>query len=445
MSVFFSLIFCDIFGILFEPIAVCALLGMIWAAVMYWKSKTPLYWFFGISLLFMLGWRLGIQIVSSRYASILIYPAIMASAYFCFQTELLVKYIPRFPKKWHKLIPYCCVIALCVASICQSLHYNPYADYMIRIGSLIRNDVKKTNLYAPYVMTIETETRRLSYYSGYPVEGVADFYSPVEKYAKHIGRRLCHGTANPTDSIYFILYKKTKIDIERYLQYVPEKFKDRLQDLGTFYQNRKKKNQLHVFRCDIRDFFEHSVVPVLKNQQAAKKADYRFTFDKIYPPGHQYYRNIAAVFAKQPQLQAPKYKNLPMGWSLTGKYGSSAECNVVKDQEGKNIFHLKSASLITCCAESQYPAKKWRLTMKLSGKKDTLYSLALHCYDGKRVWNGHLQLPVKKIVDENKLYEYSCIVEDGYYPLDTKFIRPMISLTQGELFVHSVELYSMEK
>ena len=75
---------------LFEPIAVAAVLGLVTAAVMYWKRHTPLYWLIGLSILFMIGWRLLIQIVTSRYSMILIIPAVIATGFFCFQTEWLV-------------------------------------------------------------------------------------------------------------------------------------------------------------------------------------------------------------------------------------------------------------------------------------------------------------------------------------------------------------------
>ena len=63
--------------ILFEPVAVAAVLGIITALIYSWKKRNNLFWFVACSVVFMIGWRLVIHIISSRYASILIYPAII--------------------------------------------------------------------------------------------------------------------------------------------------------------------------------------------------------------------------------------------------------------------------------------------------------------------------------------------------------------------------------
>ena len=59
-------------GLLFEPIAVAALLGLAVAAVMYWKRHERFYWIFAVAIVFMISWRTAIEIISGRYAAILI-------------------------------------------------------------------------------------------------------------------------------------------------------------------------------------------------------------------------------------------------------------------------------------------------------------------------------------------------------------------------------------
>ena len=118
-------------GILFEPIAVGAVLGLITAAILLWKKRPVLYWVVAFSLLFMLGWRLAIQIISGRYASILIFPAIIATAYFIFKMEVLTRFIPKFPEWLRKYLPYLTVIGIAIGGVGQLCHYNAYADRIL--------------------------------------------------------------------------------------------------------------------------------------------------------------------------------------------------------------------------------------------------------------------------------------------------------------------------
>ena len=48
--------------ILFEPVAVAAVLGIITALIYSWKKRNNLFWFVACSVVFMIGWRLVIPL-----------------------------------------------------------------------------------------------------------------------------------------------------------------------------------------------------------------------------------------------------------------------------------------------------------------------------------------------------------------------------------------------
>ena len=150
--------------ILFEPIAVGALLGLFTALIFFWKKHGKFYWIVTVSIVFMLGWRLAIQIVSTRYASILIYPAVIFCVYFCFQLEDLCKLIPKFPERLRRMVPWLFLIGLSIASLVKAFHYNPYENYIRSNCSTAKQDAAK--FARPLALADPREVRRYHYYSG---------------------------------------------------------------------------------------------------------------------------------------------------------------------------------------------------------------------------------------------------------------------------------------
>ena len=153
--------------ILFEPVAVAAVLGIITALIYSWKKRNNLFWFVACSVVFMIGWRLVIHIISSRYASILIYPAIIFGVYFCFQLEDILKLVPKVPEKVRRIVPWLFIIGLSIACIVKILHVNPYADYIPYNCAVVKQDaVKFAN---PVILAEPDNKRRYQYYSGLKV------------------------------------------------------------------------------------------------------------------------------------------------------------------------------------------------------------------------------------------------------------------------------------
>ena len=150
--------------ILFEPIAVGAVLGLFTALIFFWKKHGNFYWIVTVSIVFMLGWRLAIQIISTRYASILIYPAIIFCVYFCFKLEDLCKLIPKFPERLRRMVPWLFLIGLSIASLVKTLHYNPYENYIRSNCSTAKQDAAK--FARPLALADPREVRRYHYYSG---------------------------------------------------------------------------------------------------------------------------------------------------------------------------------------------------------------------------------------------------------------------------------------
>lgn len=66
--------------ILFEPIAVGALLGLFTALIFFWKKHGKFYWIVTVSIVFMLGWRLG---HTDRIHSLCVAPDLSGGHFLC--------------------------------------------------------------------------------------------------------------------------------------------------------------------------------------------------------------------------------------------------------------------------------------------------------------------------------------------------------------------------
>ena len=165
LNVFFK----DIPSIVFEPVAIFGWAGLLTALYLCRKERTTFYWTVIFSLAFMILWRCAIQIVSSRYAEILIFPMTAAAAYFIFQLENIRKFFPKLPEKYAKFLPYAVLIILALICVGKDLSYNRYHPFMEASGI-----VKADNLSGKRVIyTLEkSRDRQITYYSGCEVRSM---------------------------------------------------------------------------------------------------------------------------------------------------------------------------------------------------------------------------------------------------------------------------------
>ncbi len=156
---------------LFEPVAVGALLGIAAALFFCWKKKTVWYWMILCAVLFMLAWRLAIQIISSRYAAVLLFPAVIFTAFFCFKLEDVLKYIFRFVPKFRyadltaRIVPWLFVLGLSIAGFVKVMHVNFYSGYLEKTCGLYHAD-RAGKEESCRVYTLEgKEYNRILYYA----------------------------------------------------------------------------------------------------------------------------------------------------------------------------------------------------------------------------------------------------------------------------------------
>ncbi len=208
--------------ILFEPIAVCGVLGLVLAFILQRKQKSDFLWFAAVSILFMIVWRVVIQIVSSRYAVLLLYPATIGTVYLCFKVPEFLKFIPE---KWRKFLPYCLTAVLVLVCIGKDLRVNPYDDYLIRCGTYLRENSAPDEVVLCYADAVT----RIEYYSG---RKIIELY-PKEDTVPEIERAVQKRVPD-----WLVLYGKKQENIRNCTL------------VQTYDLNRKKKKKVYLYRVN---------------------------------------------------------------------------------------------------------------------------------------------------------------------------------------------------
>ena len=434
-----QILFQSIPSILFEPVAVGAALGLVTAAICFWKNKSALYWVIALSLIFMLGWRLAIQIISSRYASILVLPATVAAAYFIFKMEDLTRFIPKFPEWLRKSLPYLTLIGIAIGGLAQLLHYNPYADRILKIAELIRTDAKQyKNCHI-----LASDNRRIPYYTGLPTTAIAGADVSSAEYPKQIALALKKGSDRPAEMCYVVLPMSAKLPEEHYLQQVSEHIRKELVLLGEFYHNRKKRRLTRVYRYDIQKAYNVAIVPAGTVQIPGRRIR-TCTFEKTYPVGSWFHIREDRYF-KNPQwnLQTPLLTDFPTEWqpSGTGGYlpGSNGELGVRTFPDGQKVLRLKSDALIALFSPQTMQAEKYRVKLTVSGRPGSVFAFGAHYYGKKHV--GLDVLPKVQIPDTGV---WDFMLSQKYVLPGAKVMRIALQLFHGEIFIHSIELYEVD-
>lgn len=171
---------------LFEPFAIGAVTGGLFS-LLFPRKHRYFFWFFWFSILCMLTWRLAILIISSRYASILIYPSVMLTAYACFEAGRVVnerKWIHTQLCRW---LPYVILGGIILGCLGKALMVNSYEYHREEAYAVIRKELKNEEAL---VLVSNGEEARVKYYTGATTHRIYDATNPmlkslVQKFKNH--------------------------------------------------------------------------------------------------------------------------------------------------------------------------------------------------------------------------------------------------------------------
>ena len=399
-----------------------------------------MYWIITAVIPFMILWRIGVNIVSSRYAAFMILVCIPAAVYGCFSLGRLCSAKKRFAAV-ASYVPWILIILLALSCIVKTLRYNPYHDHIIKACDVISKDV--ANYKSGSVLCQNDEVHRLAYYSKLPSGSLGD----VEeiKSRNSLLSKIMKTMAEPGDVIYMVLFESSAEKPLSAVQHLPAWMKRHIKFMDEFYQNKNKKRFTRVYRLNKNSILEElkfSISPEMK-RISSSKAVYAVNIKNPLPEGHGFYRETENYFKNKSLLQQPVLKDFPAAWGVkeTPGYskGSNAELGIVTLPEKQKVFRLKSDKRVTVFSPL-YPAKKWMIRVKFSvSDPETFWGMSMHCYGAKGFLNFY-SLPAIKVAESNKIFEYSLVLPDEFLEKQIRYISLVVDMQYGEIFIHSIEL-----
>lgn len=209
----FDYLFKSIPSIIFDPLAVMVLIWSVCAFFLCKKKNKFFFWTFCGIVFFMLVWRLTVHslMASSRYASVLIYPAVIFSACLCLKSQAVFRWLFKLFHCEFKVRNQICkflsaalFIGMFIACIGKSLHLDPFRYFIPQITE----DYKKYSGGNGYVHIVRGEAERISWYIGKKLSEVDAFYVGKNEPVFPKVKRAFEMSKNIPGEHYFFFYLK---------------------------------------------------------------------------------------------------------------------------------------------------------------------------------------------------------------------------------------------
>ena len=180
----FSYVLNTIPHLLFFPVAFCALGGVV-LSLFSKRKKTDVFWIILFAVVFMFGWRFVCNDVlfSTRYSSILFYPALILTAYFCFRVRTALFYCSlkshlfRDVSIIHRIclfIPYLVLLGLSIACMVKAFQFDPKFRGILRVCQTYMEDRAGKDIVFTYYIN-GSEQNRIRHYAQ-----INDYREPVK-------------------------------------------------------------------------------------------------------------------------------------------------------------------------------------------------------------------------------------------------------------------------
>ena len=350
-------------------------------------------------------------------------------------------YIPKFPVLLRKYLPYIAVIGIAFGGIAQLLHYNPYADRILKVSELIKADAQSSGKCC----IVAQDSLRLHYYSDLPTFPVISHHTREYSYWQKVSKTLQNGFEDEPDTVYIVVPEFAKDSPLLYRDGVPEVIRRETVLLKEFYHSRKKKRVTRVYRCNWKNVRVQSLQPYLN--VTSTKPVHTIIFRETIDENSQTFRNEMMFFSeRRDKYQAPKVNGLPGWWRLAWcpgfELGSNGEVGLESLSDKKKVFRLKSDKLISSYYGQLFPAKKWRVKVKVSGQSGSKFSIGSFAYDSRQRW-GDVRPQLAMNLPSDGIWEYS--VDMHWMSEKEAYFRLVIYLYHGEIFIHSIELYEVDE
>lgn len=350
----------SIIDALFYPVFIGAIIGIVCFLYDYRNNYFLIFSTIG-TLLILISWRIIINIVSSRYAIILIWPAMFFTAY-CLCS--LYKKTYSLPHKQRHFIKSLIIVIGCVifaTLLGKTFHLNPYRTVLQDAGNIIAQDCpeRTTGLLLDY----SNDASRLSFFSdkevflAYPEIKLSTFDIDILPFE------------NTNTTAYIICEFESETEQQQVARMLPP----RAELLFKSYRNKKKKKYITVWKLPPQFY-----TPVTEYVQ--ENNIFRNSSLHQYQPLDIHDQRIIEL-----QQRGHYFSNiLPENWNMLATRGwrNGAQGKFVYNNIDQNspFFDLSSQERVILYSQDLYPAGNYKFSFKAKLMPGTLLAISLITY-----------------------------------------------------------------
>ena len=211
----------------------------------------------------MVGWRLFCHsiMLSTRYASILLYPAIICTAWFCFYLRKIAKLLFLYLSNANgqlvdqicAFIPILLITGISVAGLIKILHYNPYGNHTAILCKELEQkntgrDLRVYTYLASQPLNEHVAQERIAYYSKISKQRILNLLNDQDGNWQDVLINRIKDTSNSFKDFFFVFYLRNgeTEPVTRFIKMHPE--------LGTWnclqseYTSPKKNKRINLYR-----------------------------------------------------------------------------------------------------------------------------------------------------------------------------------------------------
>lgn len=378
-------------GMLFEPIAIFSICGIVCSIIFIRKEHKARLFFVLFCILFFCVWRVIIVIISSRYSIILLFPAIIFSVYFCFCIPKLIEYFSPNRSVKFLWISYCIAFILLIACLGKTFRVNPFSGYIIQIADDLKKNINFHKNYNIGILADDKDGKRMEYYADHPIETMDGFCFLSSKPDFVIIKRILNENKFKYDILWIVLKEQSTLpplkpeDLD-----LPE---TEWELERTYYINTKKKSQMRLYRYSPSKYAQLKVTEaqraVLTNishdmkKNIIRNGDFEESCqssDKLYSEMNNY--------SLRYQLENPVCKKgpLPPHWNFFGLGGYALGSNPqiwldsVSPISGNKSLHVRCDSMILFYALQVYHPGNYYISFFCQARKQTKIRVGVILY-----------------------------------------------------------------
>ncbi len=431
--------FVEISKVLHEPIAIASLVAIAFTLYLNWKNRSPFFIYISVTILLMIAWRVTIQIISSRYAAALIYPAVILVVYMFYVVIPLcgkIPYLNKIPAKYYPWMSRALLVGILVPCIVKDFRFNYHAGFIQKSAQVIKLDAR--NYAYPGSLNFCGESNRMEYYSG--IDSIILSYTGSQIAPQEDINKYVNAYSYKYDVIYVVCNELTENSLK-----APGK--GDWEFLSSHYKNNRKKLRFSVYRYIVPASEPYRKIDI------AELNDYPSPQSLIQNGGFEQASPIIDDKPIRPQKQMglPFFQKddllWPDHWSINGAAGfsasSSAEVEISENSiTGKYSLRLSAENLISIFETRLNPVGNYWVSVLVRGKVDARLALGIYVYSKGSEYLG-LRFLRRLDVPTEDVYLYRIPITPEDIGPGNKF-RICFMLRHGEIFLDEVALEPVE-